>query len=527
MIEKSVNGDKVSAENGKGYRIDCEDSQVDEFITQMFSLIHSYVKQQRDPEASKVVKFQFDKDIASHIDFRIQSQPKDLDEIVSLCEKIVENSVHTGHRHFFNQLFSQMDPVALMAELLSAAMNTSIYTFEIAPVFSLMEERLLQHVLGLIGFLKPRKGEEEEEKEGEKKKTRPGGIFAPGGSVANLYGMLCARQRKFPEMKHRGYLTDGCGPLVAFTSELSHYSIKKMGIVMGLGLDNIIAVKTDPNTGRMLVEDLEARIEQALAEGKRPFFVNCTAGTTVMGAYDPMEACADVCAQYGLWMHVDACWGGSAVVSEKHRHLMKGVERADSMAWCFHKMLGVPLQCSAVLVRDEALLEETSSVRAAYLFQQDKVYDPALDTGDKSLQCSRKTDCFKLWLTWKALGSSHIGDRVDRAFDNAKYLRDQVMSRPGFRLVNEPTYTNVCFWYVPEEVEKLKMDAEEEKEVLHRVAPFIKGQMQMQGTVMVGYQPQKDLPNFFRMIFTSSKVTYEDVDFLLDEIEKHGRLFEL
>ena len=473
----------------------CLDVEVDEFIKSMFSLIHEYLKGQRGT-SSKILNFQLPAELEKKIDFEIQKSPESFEELLSLSEKIVQNSVNTGHRRFFNQLFSQMDPIATMAELLSCVMNTSIYTFEVAPVFSLMEEHLLKEILNLVGF------------------GTGDGIFAPGGSFANLYGMLCARQRKFPDVKTKGMCAVG-KPIVAFTSELSHYSIKKMGICMGIGLENIIAVDAD-NSGKMIPADLEAKIKKAIAEDKIPFFVNATAGTTVMGSFDPFHEVSAICKKYDVWMHVDACWGGSVFVSKKHRSLGSGVEKADSLAWCFHKMLGVPLQCSALVLKDRDLLSQTSNIRASYLFQQDKVYPAELDTGDKALQCSRKTDCFKLWLTWKALGSDHMGDRVDKAFENAKYLRDQVVERKGFKLLHEPECTNICFWFIPENVPQDRLD---------RVAPYIKGKMQMSGTIMVGYQPLRNLPNFFRMIFTSSNVTRNDVDFLLNEIQKYGNEF--
>ncbi len=130
--------------------------------------------------------------------------------------------------------------------------------------------------------------------------------------------------------------------------------------------------------------------------------VVATAGTTVYGAFDPINDIADVCVAHGLWLHVDAAWGGGVLVSRRHRHLMDGVERSDSLTWNPHKLLGAPQQCSVFLTKHEGLLQAAHSAQASYLFQPDKFYDVSYDTGDKTFQCGRKVDVFKFWLMWKA-----------------------------------------------------------------------------------------------------------------------------
>jgi len=118
----------------------------------------------------------------------------------------------------------------------------------------------------------------------------------------------------------------GLPRLVAFTSEDSHYSVRKSAALVGIGGDNVYQVRTDAQ-GRLDPEHLVERIEQARQEGAEPFLVSATAGTTVLGAFDPLDAIADVCARYRMWMHVDAAWGGGALMSRKHRHLLRGISK--------------------------------------------------------------------------------------------------------------------------------------------------------------------------------------------------------
>jgi selenocysteine lyase/cysteine desulfurase len=124
---------------------------------------------------------------------------------------------------------------------------------------------------------------------------------------------------------------------------------------MGMGLDNLISVKTDAS-GKMIPEDLEKKILEAKEQGKTPYFVNATAGTTVLGAFDPIDEIADICKKHGLWMHVDGAWGGGALLSKTYRSLLKGVEKADSMTWNPHKLMGVPQQCSLIFTRHKVTI---------------------------------------------------------------------------------------------------------------------------------------------------------------------------
>lgn len=118
----------------------------------------------------------------------------------------------------------------------------------------------------------------------------------------------------------------GLPRLVLFTSEDAHYSIKKLASFLGLGTDNVYLIKTDTR-GKMCMEHLRSEVERALSENGRPFMVSATAGTTVLGAFDPVDKMADICKEYGMWLHVDAAWGGGALMSPKYKHLMAGIER--------------------------------------------------------------------------------------------------------------------------------------------------------------------------------------------------------
>uniref|UniRef100_A0A182JUM8 Glutamate decarboxylase n=1 Tax=Anopheles christyi TaxID=43041 RepID=A0A182JUM8_9DIPT len=335
--------------------------------------------------------------------------------------------------------------------------------------------------------------------------------------------------------------------LVIFTSEDAHYSVKKLASFMGIGSDNVYAIRTD-NVGKIRVDHLESEILRAKSEGALPFMVSATAGTTVIGAFDPLEQIADLCAKHNLWMHVDAAWGGGALMSKKYRTLLKGIERpgsarlkvtislywgrtinmlparSDSVTWNPHKLLAAPQQCSTLLTRHQNILAEAHSTNATYLFQKDKFYDTRYDTGDKHIQCGRRADVLKFWFMWRAKGSAGFEAHIDKVFENAEHFTSSIKARPGFEMVIEhPECTNVCFWYVPPGLRSVPRDSSEYRERLHKVAPKVKERMMKEGSMMITYQPIHDKPNFFRLVLQNSSLDKSDMNYIIDEIERLGK----
>ncbi|XP_029600199.1 acidic amino acid decarboxylase GADL1-like isoform X1 [Salmo trutta] len=450
----------------------------------------------------KVCEWRSPEQLKDLLDLELREGGEAHPQILQRCRDAIRYSVKTGHPLFFNQLYAGMDPYSLVGRFITEAINPSLYTYEVAPVFLLTEEAVLKKMIEIIGW-----------------QDGGDGIFSPGGSVSNMYAVNVARYHHCPDVKVLGL--SALPRLVMFTSQECHYSVSKAAAFLGIGTNNVYVIPSDKR-GKMIPAEFEKQVQRAKDEGALPFMVNATAGTTVLGAFDPLEEIADICERHNLWMHVDACWGGGALMSKKHRYLLQGIHRANSVAWNPHKMLMAGLQCCAFMVRDKTnLLQRCHSAQASYLFQQDKFYDVSYDTGDKSIQCSRKPDAFKFWLMWKAIGTKGLEERVDRALAMARYLAEEIKKRDGFRLVMEPEYTNVCFWYIPPSLRDTA-DGPEFWRKVHAVAPVVKERMMKKGSMMVGYQPHGDKANFFRQIIISPQVSREDMDFLLDQIHSLG-----
>ena len=341
----------------------------------------------------------------------------DDDSIVAAVDLVIKHSVHTSHPRFVNQNFAGPDPVSVVGDWLGAALNTTGATFEAAPVFTLMESAVLSKLGRIAGYLDPSV---------EQVPTLPPGLFCPGGSTATLYALQLARHRMRPDVRRTGATGER---LTLFVSDAGHYAATKSAALLGLGTDAVIKVESDDG-GAIIPEALERAVVASLDAGQVPFAIIATSGTTVTSAFDDLNALADIAQEHGLWLHVDGCYGGSALFSPTHRHLLDGVERSDSFVWNLHKMMGMTQQCTALLVREPELLAPCFALRADYLFQPDKLH-AEYDSGDRTFQCARRIDVLKLWLAWKHHGDAGFAARIDHAVEMAEHARRRIAASDG------------------------------------------------------------------------------------------------
>lgn len=428
------------------------------------------------------------------IELDLPRQPRGVEEALQLAKKTLHYSVATGHPRFLNQLFGGSDAAAILGEWICALTNTSMYTFEAAPVGTVVELAILERLAEFVGW------------------DAADGVFAPGGSIANLMAVLAARHAHFPHIKEDGLRPEDAP--VMFVSAEAHYSLARAAMVAGIGLNSCVEIPVD-EVGRMRPADLERAILAAKERGQQPFFVAATVGTTVPGAFDPVAEIADVAERHGLWLHVDGSYGGSVLFSKRHRELVRGIDRADSITWNPHKMMGVPLACAALLMRRPGTLVSTLGMRADYLFHDNGTDDWNL--GDRSLQCGRRVDALKLWFSWQTLGDVGYADRIDQLFELAEAFRELVREREGFRLIREQQGTNVCFRYLPPGHRDTR--GEERARHEHEATLAIRDEMAREGSFLVNYATL-DGAATFRLVANNPSTTREDLEQLLDRIAR-------
>ena len=364
-------------------------------------------------------------------DLKLPMEGRGLESALDDIESVLSHSVRTTAPGFMNPLWGGLSITSLAGELVTAATNTAMYTYEIAPIATLIESSILKRMAELADF------------------GTSQGTLTTGGSNGNMLGLLCARQSKVPLSSQSGF--DGT-KMVAFVSEESHYSFNIASNVVGIGQSNLIKIRCNEQ-GQMRADSLEDEIERALENGQIPFAVLATSGTTVRGSFDPLREVAEIAHRYDLWMHVDAAWGGSCLFSTQYRSLMDGIELADSFCWDAHKMMGIPLICSAFIVKDAEILRAVCSNgnTAHYLYLET---GEDVDLGLYSLQCGRRNDALKLWLAWREIGDAGWATMLDGFMKLADYLERRVNQIESLEMMSDRMWTNVCFRYVgssPEE----------------------------------------------------------------------------
>ncbi len=356
------------------------------------------------------------------VDLSLNSNPIIDEDLKNVLKEVLATTPKTATNLFFNQLFGGRQGKAVLGDLLAVMLNNSMYTYKVAGPQVGIEQEIIRQSCNLIGY-----------------GSQSNGTFPTGGSMSNYMALVMARDAKDPDCRLNGMSK----PLVVYTSKESHYSNAKNASFAGIGRNNIRYIPAYKE-GRMLASKLEEQIIQDIADGFIPTYVNCTAGTTVLGAFDPINELADITEKYGIWLHVDGAYSGSVIFSEKYKHLVAGIERSNSFSYNAHKMLGTPMTCSIILVNDKKQLHDSFSNDAEYLYQTD---GDDFNLGKTSFQCGRRNDALKFWTLWKSVGTQGLEKIVDQQFDLADEAREYVSNHPDYTLYSYEDSISICFNY--------------------------------------------------------------------------------
>ena len=343
-------------------------------------------------------------------------------EFKQVLKDVLISTPKTATKLFFNQLFGGRQSKAVLGDLLAVMLNNSMYTYKVAGPQVGIEQEIIRQSCELIGY-----------------GSQSNGTFPTGGSMSNYMALVMARDAKDPLCKTEGISK----PLVVYTSKESHYSNAKNVSFAGIGRNNIRYIQAD-SRGQMIPAKLEEQIIEDLSNGFIPTYVNATAGTTVLGAFDPIDEIADITEKYKVWLHVDGAYCGSVIFSDEYKHLVNGISRSDSFSYNAHKMIGTPMTCSVILVKDKKHLHDSFSNDADYLYQTD---GDDFNLGKTSFQCGRRNDALKFWTLWKSVGTNGLQNIVDQQFNLADVAREYVRNNSDYTLYSFDDSISICFNY--------------------------------------------------------------------------------
>ena len=457
-------------------------------LDKFFAEITTYLGELSQEEINP---FESPAELRDHFDMSLPVRPLPAEKILEDVQAYLKHSRPTLHPYFANQLSSAIHPAAFAGDVVSAFGNSTMATFEASPVATLLERTLVHRLGRMIGW------------------DRTDGVMTTGGSNANFAGLLLARNTRFPETRRFG---NGNTRFAVFVSEEAHYSFFKAMNQLGIGTDNLLPVPVDAQ-GRMRASELDRLIVSARDRGFTPLCCAATLGTTILGAFDPIDEIADVCEKHNLWLHADAAWGGGAMMSKKHKEKLKGVDRADSVTWDTHKMLGTGLVSSFVLTKHlGSLLASHKGGGNNYLFHDGQ--ENTLDLGPSSLQCGRRVDSLKVWLAWRAMGDEGWEKLVDTLFARAQWMAAEIKKRPSLQLLYEPASLNVCFRYRPKRAY-----------LANTAVRPIREDLMNRGEVMLNWSVRSG-ESFLRFIVVHPDADEKVLGSILDKIEAAGQRWE-
>ncbi|MCR9609698.1 putative pyridoxal-dependent aspartate 1-decarboxylase [Vibrio alginolyticus] len=458
---------------------------------------------------------------------QIPEQPEFVsDHTEHLLDTLVSHSVHTSSPSFIGHMTSALPYFLMPLSKIMIALNQNLVKIETSKAFTPLERQ----VLGMLHRLIYGQSDTFYD-QWMHSANHSLGAFCSGGTIANITALWVARNKAlrangsfkgvekeglFKAMKHYGY--DGLAVLV---SERGHYSLKKAADVLGIGQDGLVAVKTDANN-RIIVDDLKAKIVELEKQNIKPIAVIGVAGTTETGNVDPLPEIAEVCQAHGCHFHVDAAWGGATLMSNHHRHLLNGVEMADSVTIDAHKQLYIPMGAGMVLFKDPDAMKSIEH-HAQYILRKG-----SKDLGSHTLEGSRSGMAMLVYAAMHIISRPGYELLIDQSIEKARYFADLIKQQDDFELVSEPELCLLTYRYLPPFIREALAKAEGSQkeqlnELINELTQFIQKRQRETGKSFVSRtrlnpdQWQRMNTIVFRVVLANPLTTKEILSSVLDE----------
>ena len=362
-------------------------------------------------------------------------------------ENIVKNSVRVSNPNFIGHMTGATPNFVLLCDIIISALNQNVVKIETALSATYVEWQTLCWLHNLIY---------------KKEKTFYENIldhsdvaignYCSGGTIGNITALITARNKIFPNIHKIGvydaYKEADCTRAVIIVSERGHYSLKKAAAIIGIGEHNIVSIPCEKYSNKINLIQLEKMINKLLNEKTKIISIVGVAGATETGNIDNLKLLSEIAQKYKIWFHVDAAWGGALLLSNQHKNLLDGIEKADSVVIDGHKFLYLTMSHSAVLFKDEHSLDSIRHT-AKYIIREGSV-----DLGRTTIEGSRRFDSFKLWFSFKALGRKGYEILIDKAIENAYLLSHMANNHPSFEATSKPETSVITYRYIPKILKK-------------------------------------------------------------------------
>ena len=353
------------------------------------------------------------------------------DETMKKVEKtILPNLLRTWSVSYMPHLHSPALLETISSELLIAAFNDSMDSWDQGPAATEVEESMIHGLLNLFGY-----------------SEIADGTFTSGGSQSNISAIIAARDWYLSEKFGIDAKKNGIGDigrlLTLYTSEISHFSMDKGCHILGMGYDAVRKLPVDDRC-KVDIDAFKNMVEEDINNGYYPFAAVATIGTTDFGSIDDIKAMSEICKKYGMHLHADAAYGSGAIMSEKYRDRIGNISLADSITIDFHKMFLLPISCSALLMKNGKKLD-CFQLHADYLNREEDEEDGYINLVGKSMQTTRRFDALKVFMAFQNRGKDGFDYMITKVIDNAEYFWSLIKDDPDFIVPVKPELSSVVF----------------------------------------------------------------------------------
>jgi glutamate/tyrosine decarboxylase-like PLP-dependent enzyme len=353
------------------------------------------------------------------------------DILARFRDEIAPNAMGVPSPRYFGQFNPTPLPIGVWADALASMLNQNAGAWRNGPTSAMIEARVMRWLCDLLNY-----------------GPQSYGTLASGGSEANLIALKCARDSVAASIKDRGVRT-ASSDLVIYASEQCHYSIDKSADILGLGREGVRKIPTDDRF-HIRLDALRDAIARDREAGRLPCCVVGVAGATSTGVIDPLEDLAAIARENRCWYHVDAAYGGPLAFSEKYKHMLRGINLADSITFDPHKWMFVPFACGATLVRDGGrVLRDAFDMTPEYLSEDRGGADVEFDFFRYGQMGTRRFNSLKLWMAIKFMGREGYAKTVEKQIALTKYLAERIDALADFKRAGEVETAVCCFRYLP------------------------------------------------------------------------------
>ncbi len=420
------------------------------------------------------------------------------DQVAEILRTIVANSINVSHPHTAAHLHCPSLMASLAAEVVIGALNQSMDSFDQAPIATVVEQMVIRWLCAEAGL-----------------SASADGTFTTGGSQSNYMGLLLARDAAVHQRWGGSVQKSGLPPdarrLRILCSDVAHFTVEKSAAQLGLGTEAVMRIAVDDHF-RMQPQALQEALKSLEVDGLVPMAIVATAGTTDFGSIDPINEISAIARSTGVWLHVDAAYGGALLFSGQHRGKLAGIEAADSLSIDFHKLLWQPIPCSVFLLRDARDFDYIK-MHADYLNPESHEDEGVPNLVTTSLLTSRRFDALKLWISFQSLGRTKLAAMIDHTIALAFHAAEIVRRTPRLELVCEPQLSTVVFRYVPS-----RGDADQ-------INSAIRQKLFDRGEAVVGHTRVLDR-QCLKFTCMNPSATEADMEALLEKIREEGRKLE-